>query len=109
MRKVEWVVYAKRPFGGPQQALDYLGRYTHRVAIANTRLIGLAGGQVRFRWKDYRHPQRPKIMVLPAGEFIRRLLDLPEPGRAPEPAELPQALCPALRPIARYLPHLRRT
>ena len=120
LRKVEWVVYAKRPFGGPQQALDYLGRYTHRVAIANTRLIALAGGQVRFRWKDYRHPQRPKIMALPAGEFIRRfllhvlpdgfrrirhfgflanahrgaklalirrLLDRPEPERAPEPAD----------------------
>ena len=74
LRKVAWVVYAKRPFGGPQQVLDYLGRYTHRVAIANSRLIGLAGGQVCFRWKDYRHPQRPKVMALPAGEFIRRFL-----------------------------------
>ncbi len=74
MRRVEWVVYAKRPFGGPQQVLDYLGRYTHRVAIANSRLIGLVGGEVRFRWKDYRHPQRPKVMILPAGEFIRRFL-----------------------------------
>ena len=54
--------------------LDYLGRYTHRVAIANSRLIGLAEGQVRFRWKDYRHPQRPKVMTLAAGEFIRRFL-----------------------------------
>jgi hypothetical protein len=54
--------------------LDYLGRYTHRVAIANRRRIGLAGGQVCFRWKDYRHPQRPKVMTLPAGEFIRRFL-----------------------------------
>jgi hypothetical protein len=74
LRKVAWVVYAKRPFGGPQQVLDYLGRYTHRIAIANSRLIGLAGGQVCFRWKDYRHPQRPKVMALPAGEFIRRFL-----------------------------------
>jgi hypothetical protein len=70
----ESVVYAKQPFGGPRQVLDYLGRYTHRVAIANSRLIGLAGGQVRFRWKDYRHPQRPKVMSLPAGEIIRRFL-----------------------------------
>ena len=66
LRRLEWIVYAKRPFGGPQQVLDYLGRYTHRVAIANSRLIGLADGQVRFRWKDYRHPQRPKVMALPA-------------------------------------------
>ena len=74
LRRLKWVVYAKRPFGGPQQVLDYLGRYTHRVAIANNRLIDLTGGQVRFRWRDYRHPQRPKIMTLPAGEFIRRFL-----------------------------------
>ena len=74
LRKIEWVVYARRPFGGPQPVLDYLGRYTHRVAIANSRLIALAGGQVRFRWKDYRHPQRPKAMTLPVGEFIRRFL-----------------------------------
>lgn len=73
-RRVEWVVYAKRPFGGPQQVLDYLGRYTHRVAIANSRLIDLADGQVRFRWKDYRHHDRPKVMTLDAGEFIRRFL-----------------------------------
>jgi len=74
LHSIEWVVYAKRPFGGPQQVLDYLGRYTHRVAIANSRLIALAEGQVRFRWKDYRHPQRPKVMSLAAGEFIRRFL-----------------------------------
>jgi hypothetical protein len=57
LRRIEWIVYAKRPFGGPQQVLDYLGRYTHRVAIANSRLIALADGKVHFRWKDYRHPQ----------------------------------------------------
>ena len=74
LRKLKWVVYAKRPFGGPQQVLDYFGRYTHRVAIANSRLIDLAAGRVRFRWKDYRHPQRPKVMALAAGEFIRRFL-----------------------------------
>jgi hypothetical protein len=74
LRRIEWVVYAKRPFGGPQQVLDYLGRYTHRVAIANSRLIDLADGQVRFRWKDYRHHDKPKMMTLDAGEFIRRFL-----------------------------------
>ena len=74
LRRVEWLVYAKRPFGGPEQVLEYLGRYTHRVAIANSRLVELAGGQVRFRWKDYRNPDRPKVMTLAAGEFIRRFL-----------------------------------
>ena len=68
------VVYAKRPFGGPQQVLDYLGRYTHRVAIANSRLIGIEEGQVRFRWKDYRQPEKPKVMTLDVTEFIRRFL-----------------------------------
>jgi hypothetical protein len=74
LRQTEWVVYAKRPFGGPQQVLDYLGRYTHRVAIANSRLIGLEDGQVRFRWKDHRQPDKPKVMTLEADEFIRRFL-----------------------------------
>jgi Putative transposase/Transposase zinc-binding domain len=73
-RRIDWVVYAKRPFGGPQQVLDYLGRYTHRVAIANARLVDLVEGQVRFHWKDYRQPDRPKVMTLQAGEFIRRFL-----------------------------------
>ena len=70
----EWVVYAKAPFGGPLQVLEYLGRYTHRVAISNQRLLALCEGQVSFRWKDYRHPQRPKVMTLPAEEFIRQFL-----------------------------------
>jgi len=74
LRRLDWVVFAKRPFGGPQQVLEYLGRYTHRVAIANSRLLELADGQVRFRWKDYRHPERPKVMSLPVTEFIRRFL-----------------------------------
>jgi hypothetical protein len=74
LRRVTWVVYVKRSFGGPRQVLDYLGRYTHRVAIANNRLISLADGEVHFRWKDYRHPQRRKTMTLPASEFIRRFL-----------------------------------
>src|SRR5947208_7583575 len=67
-------VYAKRPFGGPEQVLDYLGRYTHRVAIANSRLVGLTEGRVSFRWKDYRHHDKQKVMTLRADEFIRRFL-----------------------------------
>ena len=55
LRRREWVVYAKRPFAGPEAVLAYLGRYTHRVAIANNRLVALAGGEVSFRWRDYRH------------------------------------------------------
>jgi hypothetical protein len=74
LRRLEWVTYAKRPFGGAQQVLDYLGRYTHRVAIANSRLIALEDGQVRFRWKDYRQPGKPKVMTLDSDEFIRRFL-----------------------------------
>lgn len=74
LRRVEWVVYAKPPFGGPEQVLAYLGRYTHRVAISNARLVGLSDGQVAFRWKDYRHHARPNVMTLAADEFIRRFL-----------------------------------
>ena len=70
----EWVVYAKPPFGGPQQVLDYLGRYTHRVAISNNRLIDFVDGQVAFAWKDYRHESRRKVMCLEAPEFVRRFL-----------------------------------
>ena len=73
-RKLDWVVYAKRPLAGPKQVLDYLGRYTHRVAITNHRLIDLAGGRVSFRWKDYRHHHKTKIMTLEASEFLRRFL-----------------------------------
>jgi hypothetical protein len=73
VRTAEWVVYAKPPFGGPRQVLDYVGRYTHRVAIANQRLLAIDDGQVRFRWKDYRDG-RPKTMTLAAEEFIRRFL-----------------------------------
>src|SRR6184192_1283455 len=74
LRQVEWVVYAKRPFGGPKQVLDYLGRYTHRVAIANSRLLDCDNRRVRFRWKDYRARDKSKVMTLDAGEFIRRFL-----------------------------------
>jgi hypothetical protein len=73
-RRVEWVVYAKPPFGGPAQVLDYLGRYTHRVAISNDRLIRLEDGKVTFRWKDYQAGNKQKCMTLDAEEFIRRFL-----------------------------------
>ena len=70
----EWVVYAKRPFAGPEQVLDYVGRYTHRVAISNNRLLDIAEGKVSFRYKDYRHDAQQKTMTLEAEEFIRRFL-----------------------------------
>jgi len=73
-RKKKWVVYAKRPFGGPQQVLDYLGRYTHRVAISNHRLLALEDGRVSFSWRDYRDSGESKEMTLEAQEFIRRFL-----------------------------------
>lgn len=74
LHRTDWVVYAKRPFGGAEQVLAYLGRYIHRVAIANSRLVALADGKVSFLWKDYRHEARQKVMTLDAGEFIRRFL-----------------------------------
>jgi len=74
LRRIEWVVYAKPPFGSPQQVLKYLARYTHRVAISNRRLVSLGGGQVTFRYKDYRRGHRQRLMRLPAVEFIRRFL-----------------------------------
>jgi hypothetical protein len=70
----EWVVYAKPPFGGPQQVLKYLARYTHRVAISNQRLVSLENGRVTFRWKNYARAGEPALMTLPAEEFIRRFL-----------------------------------
>jgi Putative transposase/Transposase zinc-binding domain len=73
-RKNEWVVYAKKPFGGPRQVLNYLGRYTHRVAIANHRLQNVTRDHVTFHWRDYRHAKQLKTMTLEAHEFIRRFL-----------------------------------
>ena len=75
-RKSEWVVYAKRPFAGPEQVLDSLGRYTHRIAISNQRLCSLDDGAVRFRYTDYRSngASRRKTMTLAATEFLRRML-----------------------------------
>jgi Putative transposase len=82
LRKIEWVVYAKRPFGGPEAVLAYLSRYTHRVAIANNRLIALDRKGVTFKWKDYRTAGRDrfKAMTLATDEFIRRFLIHVLPG-----------------------------
>ncbi len=82
LRKIEWVVYAKRPFAGPQAVLAYLSRYTHRVAIANSRLIAFDDNGVTFKWKDYRAKgrERQKVMTLASDEFIRRFLIHVLPG-----------------------------
>jgi putative transposase len=76
LRKIEWVVYSKKPFAGPEQVLRYLSRYTHRVAISNRRLVSADDNGVAFRWKDYRSdgPERWKTMTLHPHEFIRRFL-----------------------------------
>jgi hypothetical protein len=74
LRASAWVVYAKQPFGGPGQVLDYLGRYTHRVAISNQRLLSMDEEKVRFRYKDYAHGNRNRTMALAPDEFIRRFL-----------------------------------
>jgi len=74
VRNLEWVVYAKPPFAGPQQVVDYVGRYTHRVAISNQRILDIKNGQVKFIWRDYRDHNQQKIMPLSADEFIRRFL-----------------------------------
>ena len=70
----DWVVYAKRPFGGPEHALRYLGNYTHRVAISNHRLVALTDGGVTFRWRDSAHGNKKRLMTLPVDEFLRRFL-----------------------------------
>jgi hypothetical protein len=70
----EWVVYSKRPFGGPEYVLHYLARYTHRVAISNHRLLSVADGNVTFRWKDYAHGSKQRKMTVTAEEFLRRFM-----------------------------------
>jgi hypothetical protein len=70
----DWVVYAKRPFGGPHHVLQYLARYTHRVAISNHRIVDFTDGKVTFLWKDYAHGSKRRLMVLTAEEFLRRFL-----------------------------------
>src|SRR5450755_2747211 len=72
--RIEWVVYAKPPFGGPEQVLKYLARYTHRVAISNSRILSIDDGKVTFKWKDYAGGNETKTMTLDAVEFIRRFL-----------------------------------
>ena len=68
------IVYSKRPFGGPEHALRYLGAYTHRVGISNSRLVSLSEGQVSFRWRDSAHGNKKRVMSLPVDEFLRRFL-----------------------------------
>jgi Putative transposase len=82
LRRCAWVVYAKRPFAGPQAVLAYLARYTHRVAISNSRLIALDEAGVTFKWKDYRIKVRDRLktMTLDAAEFIRRFIMHVLPG-----------------------------
>ncbi|HMD50206.1 MAG TPA: transposase [Bryobacteraceae bacterium] len=70
----EWVVYAKRPFGGPEHVLHYLARYTHRVAISNHRILNVTDTEVSFRWKDYKHRSKHRVMTLSHEEFLRRFL-----------------------------------
>jgi hypothetical protein len=77
----DWVVYAKPPFGGAQYVLNYLARYTHRVAISNHRLVAFADGKVTFRWKDYAHGSKRRLMTLTAEEFLRRFLQHVLPPR----------------------------
>ncbi len=72
--RTDWIVYLKPPFGGPQFVLQYLGRYTHRVAISNHRLVSFAEGRVTFRWRDSAHNNEQKLMTLSLDEFLRRFL-----------------------------------
>ncbi len=81
LHHIDWVVYSKRPFGGPKHVLHYLARYTHRVAISNHRLVDLQDGQVTFRWKDSRHKHAPRNMTLPAEQFLIRFLTHTLPRR----------------------------
>ena len=94
----KWIVYAKPPFGGPAHVLRYLGRYTHRIAISNHRLLAFDGERVSFRWKDYAHGGKQRIMTLDATEFLRRffLHVLPKGLRAHPP--LRTALQPLPKP-----------
>src|SRR5215468_8121341 len=74
LHRKDWVVYLKRPFGGPEYVLQYLGRYTHRVAISNHRLVSFVDGQVTFRWRDSADHNKQKLLSLPVGEFLSRFL-----------------------------------
>ena len=72
--RTDWVVYAKPPFGGPEQVLKYLARYTHRIAISNARLVAVNDREVTFRWKDYAHDNRERLTTLVGTEFLCRFL-----------------------------------
>jgi len=74
LHRQDWVVYLKRPFGGPEYVVHYLGRYTHRVAISNHRLVSFSDGQVTFRWRDSAHHNEQKLLTLSLDEFLRRFL-----------------------------------
>ena len=74
VRRLDWIVYAKKPFAGPEQVLRYLARYTHRIAISNRRIVAIDDRRVTFTWKDYRDGAKQKAMTLDAHEFIRRFL-----------------------------------
>jgi hypothetical protein len=74
LREKPWVVYTKRPFAGPESVIQYLGRYTHRIAISNDRILDFRDGVVRFRWRDYKSENCTKVMTLSAEEFLRRFL-----------------------------------
>ena len=74
LAECQWIVYAKRPFAGPEQVLEYLGRYTHRVAISNHRILSIAHGKVVFTYRDPKRSEAVKVMTLAADEFIRRFL-----------------------------------
>jgi hypothetical protein len=111
-----WMVYSKPPFGGPEQALQYLARYTHRIAITNNRLVRMEGDQVVFRWKDYAAGQAMRELTLPAEEFLRRFLLHVLPDRfvrirsygllANRSREAHLALCRRLLPPARSSPRV---
>jgi hypothetical protein len=116
LKKKKWVVYAKRPFGGPEQVLKYLARYTHRIAIANGRLLRLENGSVTFRWRDSANRNAQKIMTVDAVEFIHRFLmhTLP-PGfvkirhfgfLANAVRQVSLALCRSLLPTALAIPKM---
>jgi hypothetical protein len=74
LKRQDWIVYAKPPFGGPEHVLHYLARYTHRVAISNHRILSVDDKEVRFRWKDYVHHNKRRVMTLSNDEFLRRFL-----------------------------------
>jgi len=72
--KTKWVTYCKKPFGGPEQVLEYIGRYTHRTAISNNRIVKMENGMVYFKWRDYKDANKNKTMNITANEFIRRFM-----------------------------------